>query len=79
MIAKTLHMPMQLTYNGSIPLVHFLAVKLQAHFQLNNTEPPLHSHLGLEFINRETKSLLVKVWTYLATSLIKAQLIGTSC
>lgn len=78
MIAKTLHMPMQLTYNGSIPLVDFLAVKLQAHFQLNNTEPPLHSHLGLEFINRETKSLLGKGLDKLGDK-SKAQLIRTSC
>ena len=44
-------LPMQLTYNGSIPLVGFPVVKLQAHFHVKNTQPPHHSHLGLEFTN----------------------------
>ena len=42
-------LPMQLTYNGSIPLARFPVVKLQAHFHVKNTQPPHHSHLGLEF------------------------------
>jgi len=50
--------PMQLTYNGSIPLVRFPVVKLQAHFHVKNTQPPHHSHLGLEFTKCTPNHLL---------------------
>lgn len=72
-------LPMQLTYNGSIPLVHSPVVKLQAHFHVKYTQPPHHSHLGLEFtkctpnhflhplklISINLKMYIVLSWTFL--------------